>query len=505
MTRFQQPWQFLAGQLEPAQGAPRDVLDPSDLSKVGAIADATPQEIESALDAADAARQDWAALDGKTRAGILHKLADAIEQGDLSAIAVSMTREMGKPYPEAMGELANVASIFRYCAELARDEAGKVAAPIQPGSFQYSRYFPYGTSVHIVPYNFPILLLSWTLAASLAAGNVCLVKPAETTTLCTWLYLETLSKALPKGVISGLSGGADVGRALVESRRTHVVAFTGSVAAGRAVGVACAERFKPCLIEAGGSDPLIVSDKGPLDVAISGSVTAAFHLSGQICTSAERFFVHEKVHDEFVQGLAKAAKALRIGPGLEKSEIGPLVNEAARNKVQKLVEEAVEQGATLVTGGRIPPDRTTGWYYEPTVLTGVTAQMRIFHEEAFGPVASVCKVASLDEAIRLANSSEFGLGASLFTTDLGEAMEFVDRIESGMAWVNNPLVDNDALPFGGWKNSGLGRALGKDGLNAFRRSKMVIIDPVPKIHDWWYPYPDEVFYQPSKEETTCAS
>jgi acyl-CoA reductase-like NAD-dependent aldehyde dehydrogenase len=504
MTRFHTPWQFLAGQLVPAQGNPRDILDPADLSKVGVIADATPEEIARALDACDAARGAWVSLDGKTRANILHRVADAIEQGDLSSIAVLMTREMGKPYPEAVGELANVAPIFRYCGELARDEAGKIAAPIQPGSFQYARYFPYGTSLHIVPYNFPVLLLSWTLAASLAAGNVTLVKPAEATTLCTWMFLEMISKALPKGVLSALSGGPEVGRALVESERTHVVAFTGSVAAGRAVGVACAQRFKPCLLEAGGSDPLIVSDKAPLEVAIAGSVTAAFHLSGQICTSAERFFVHANVHEQFVHGLAEGARALRIGPGLEKSEIGPMVNKAARDKVQNLVNEAVAQGAQLVTGGRIPPDRPTGWYYEPTVLTGVTPDMRIFHEEAFGPVASVCKVASLDEAITLANTSEFGLGASLFTTDLAEAMEFVERIESGMAWVNNPLVDNDALPFGGWKNSGLGRALGKEGLNAFRRSKMVIIDAVPKIHDWWYPYPDNVFYQENKEPT-CAS
>lgn len=504
MTRFDSPFQFLAGKLVPAQGAPRDVRDPADLSRVGVTADATAQEIASALDAAEQARAAWAAMDGKTRANVLHRVADAIEQGDQTAIAVMMTREMGKPFPEAMGELANVAPIFRYCGELARDEAGKVAAPIQPGSFQYSRYFPYGVSLHIVPYNFPILLLSWTLAASLAAGNVTIVKPAETTTLCTWMFLELISKALPEGTLSGLAGGADVGRSLVESERTHVVAFTGSVTAGRAVGTACAQRFKPCLLEAGGSDPLIVSNKGPLDVAIAGSVTAAFHLSGQICTSAERFFVHEQVHDAFVEGLARGARALRVGPGLEKSEIGPLVNKAARDKVSGLVDEAVRQGATLVTGGRIPPDREKGWYYEPTVLTGVTPEMRIFHEEAFGPVASVCKVSSLEEAIRLANNSEFGLGASLFTTDLGEAMQFVEEIESGMAWVNNPLVDNDALPFGGWKNSGLGRALGKDGLNAFRRSKMVIIDPVPKVHDWWYPYPDNVFYKES-EEPTCAS
>src|SRR5690606_18520136 len=163
-------------------------------------------------------------------------------------------------------------------------------------------------------------LLSWTLAASLAAGNVAVAKPAEPTTLCTWAYLDTIGPALPEGVLSGLSGGAAVGRALVESPRTHVVAFTGSVAVARAVATACAERFKPCLLEAGGSDPLIVSDQAPLEVAIAGSVTAAFHLSGQICTSAERFFVHEKVHDRFVEGLVEGARRLRVGPGLERSE-----------------------------------------------------------------------------------------------------------------------------------------------------------------------------------------
>lgn len=494
MTRFADPWQFCSGRLVPALGPRRPVLDPSDLSPVGTIAEAEPQEIAAVLEACRLAAPAWQALDGKSRAQALHRLADRIEQGDLRPIAVMMTREMGKPYPEAMGELANVASIFRYCAEMARDEAGKVASTIQSGSFQYSRQFPYGTSLHIVPYNFPVLLLCWTLAASLAAGNVTIVKPAESTTLCTWLFLELIAPALPEGVLHGLSGGAGVGRALVESDQTHVVAFTGSVAAGRAVAVACAERFKPCLIEAGGSDALIVSEHAPLKVAIAGSATAAFHLSGQICTSAERFFVHEKVFEPFVEGLVQAAQALRIGPGLGPHEIGPLVSQAARDKVADLVQEAVAEGATVRTGGRIPPQHPVGWYYEPTVLTGVRPGMRILREEAFGPVASVVKVASFDEAIRLANDSCFGLGASLFTTDLAEAHEFVERIETGMAWVNNPLVDNDALPFGGWKSSGLGRTLARQGLDAFRRCKMVILDPVPKIHDWWYPYPDHVFY-----------
>ena len=194
----------------------------------------------------------------------------------------------------------------------------------------------------------------------------------------------------------------------------------------------------------------------------------------------------------------EGARKLRVGPGLGKNEIGPLVSEAARNKVIRLVDGAVAAGAKVETGGRIPPDQEIGWFYEPTVLSGVTPDMEIFQEEVFGPVASICKVESFDHAVEIANSSQFGLGASLFTTDLAESMNFAERIEAGMAWVNNPLVDNDALPFGGWKNSGIGSALGRQGLDAFRRNKMVVIDAHPKIHDWWYPYPDNVFYKAGK-------
>jgi acyl-CoA reductase-like NAD-dependent aldehyde dehydrogenase len=343
-----------------------------------------------------------------------------------------------------------------------------------------------------MPFNFPILLMCWTVAASLAAGNACVIKPAEATTLSTLDYM-TVFRSLPEGLVSCLPGGAGTAQALVASERTHAVAFTGSVAAGKAVAVACAERMKPCVIEAGGSDPLIISQHAPLEVAAAGSVTAAFHLSGQVCTSAERFFVVDAVHDQFVDLFAEKARALRIGNGLDRSEIGPLVSEAARAKVMRLVDDAIARGARAVTGGRIPPAHTTGWFYEPTILTGVTPDMAIMREECFGPVAAICRVTDFDEGIKLANDSPFGLGASVFTTDLAEAHEAAERLEAGMVWVNNPLIDNDALPFGGWKASGLGRELGRQGLDAFRRSKMVIIDHKPEIQGWWYPYPDSWF------------
>lgn len=486
------PALFVNPAYAPMRGAARAVVDPATLETVGAIAAAEPVEIDAVLEAASKAQAAWKRLDAKTRARHLHAVANAIDAADFTGCAELMVREMGKPYPEAIGEIANCAPVFRYYAEMARDEAGKVAGTTQAGSFQYARYEPYGVSVHIMPYNFPILLMCWTVAASLAAGNACVVKPAEATTLSTLEYMRVFA-SLPEGLVSCLPGGPATAQALIASERTHAVAFTGSVAAGRAVAVACAERTKPCVIEAGGSDPMIISKHAPLDIAAAGAVTAAFHLTGQVCTSAERFFVVDEVHDRFVEIFAEKTRALRIGNGLGRSEIGPLVSEAARAKVMRLVDDAIASGATAVTGARIPPAHNVGWFYEPTILTGVSPDMAICRQECFGPVAAICRVRDFEEAIERANDTPFGLGACVFTTDLAEAHEAAERLEAGMVWVNNPLIDNDALPFGGWKASGLGRELGRQGLDAFRRSKMVIIDHKPAKQDWWYPYPDSWF------------
>lgn len=484
---------FLNPLWHPATGPGVAVIDPATLAEVGSRGETTADEIEAVLARVNAAQAGWKRLDAKSRAKLLHKVASTIEAADLRGCAELMTREMGKPYPEAIGELANCAPIFRYFAEMARDDAGKVAGTTQAGSFQYARYEPLGVSVHIMPFNFPVLLMCWTAAASLAAGNGCVVKPAPATTLSTLDFMKVFAD-LPADLVACLPGGAAVAEALIASERTHAVAFTGSVAAGRAVAAAAAGRMKPAVIEAGGSDPMIVTAHAPLDVAAAGAVTAAFHLSGQVCTSAERFYVVDAVHDDFVARFAAITKRLRIGHGLERSEIGPLVSEAARAKVIRLVDDARAKGATVVTGGGIPADQPVGWFYEPTILTGCTHDMAIMREEVFGPVAAICRVKDFEEALRLANDTPFGLGASIFTTSLEEAMEASERLEAGMVWVNNPLIDNDALPFGGWKASGLGRELSRLGLDTFRRAKMVIIDHKPVVQDWWYPYPDEWFY-----------
>lgn len=488
------PAYFLTPDFHALAGAPQTVTDPATLASVGQIGEASPAEMARVLGAVNAAQKLWKRVDAKSRAKILHGLANTIETTDLTACAILMSREMGKPYPEAIGELANCAPIFRYYAEMARDEAGKVAGTTQAGSFQHARYEALGVSAHILPFNFPVLLMCWTVAASLAAGNGCVIKPAPATTLSTLEFMKCFC-GLPAGLVACLPGGVPLAEALIASPLTHAVAFTGSASAGRAVGIAAAAAMKPAVIEAGGSDPMIICESAPLEVAAAGAVTAAFHMSGQVCTSAERFYVVHAIHDAFVTAFALETRRLRIGNGLARCDIGPLVSEAARAKVMRLVGDALNKGATLVTGGRIPPDQPIGWFYEPTILTGCHEAMEILSAECFGPVAAIVRVRDFDEAIARANDSPFGLGASVFTTRLDEAMEAADRLEAGMVWVNNPLIDNDALPFGGWKASGLGRELGRQGLDAFRRSKMVIIDHHPIRQGWWYPYPDEWFLE----------
>jgi acyl-CoA reductase-like NAD-dependent aldehyde dehydrogenase len=486
------PSWFLNPDWRPAEGAPAAVIDPGSLAEVGRIAETTPAEIEAALDGVAAAQAGWGRLDAKSRARALHAVATAIETADLRRCAELMTRETGKPYPDSVGELANCAGVFRYYAEMARDDAGKVAGATQPGSLQYSRMAPLGVTVHVMPCNFPVLLTCWTVAASLAAGNGCVIKPAPAGALCTLDFCKVFA-ALPAGLVAVLPGGAAVAEALVASDRTHGVAFTGSVPAGKAVAAAAGARLKPAVIETGGSDPFIVCASAPLEVAAAGATMAAFLLSGQVCTSAERFFVVDAVHDAFLDAFAARTRALRVGHGMGRADLGPLVSEAARARVIRLVEDAVAKGARVVTGGRIPEDAGPGWFYAPTILADCTPDMAAMREECFGPVAAVMRVRDVDQAIARANDSAFGLGASVFTRDLAEAMEASERLEAGMVWINQPLIDNDALPFGGWKASGMGRELSRAGLDAFRRAKMVILDHRPAIQDWWPPYPDDWF------------
>ncbi len=478
---------YIAGEYRRGRGALHEVIDPATEQPTATYADGGGDEVDEAVRAATAAQRAWWALSALERAEALHLVADRLV-ASAPLLGECLTREMGKPYRESNWEGGASASAFRYCAELARHEQGRVAGSAIAGQMQMTLKEPLGTVVSIVPFNFPVLLFGWQAAAALAAGNAVIVKPSELTPM-TLLASMGAFEHLPAGLVQVVTGGAETGRALVAHEHTHGVAFTGSVPAARSVATLAAERFKPVLIEASGNDPFIVMPSAPTEVVARGAAFAAYLNCGQVCTSAERFYVHTDVYDEFVEALAAEARALRIGSGLDAVDLGPLAAERERARVEAIVERATAQGARVVCGGRRPAALPVGWFYEPTVIEA-GHDLDIMHSESFGPIAPVCRVADLDEAIALANDSELGLGANVYTADLAEAMRVVHEIESGIVWVNTPLNDNDAVPFGGRKLTGSGRELGAEGLEQFRRSKMVMISPTAEADPEWFPYPD---------------
>jgi acyl-CoA reductase-like NAD-dependent aldehyde dehydrogenase len=484
---------YVRGVLRESAGERWAVQNPATEDVVGEVADATDDEVDEALVAANEAWPGWWALSALDRAERLHRAAQTL-RGMRAELAELLTREMGKPYKESADEVDWSITALDYYAEIGRHDIGHVVGPAVAGQMHYTIKEPMGVVAVILPFNYPFVLLCWEAAAALAAGNSVVVKPSEYTSLSTLRFVEAF-EGLGPGVVQCVTGRGRVGARLVETPGTHMVAFTGSVPTGRAVMRACAETFKPHLIETSGNDPFLVMPSAPMEVAARGAAFAAFLNCGQVCTSAERFYVHTDVYDDFASRLVEQAKALRIGSGLDKVDIGPMVNETEYRRFTSIVGRAVEQGATVAYGGRRPEGFDKGWFYEPTVLVDVTPDMDIVRSESFGPVAPLVRVESFEEALRLANASDYGLGANLYSRDLLEVSQATNGLESGMVWVNAPLLDNDAGPFGGRKLSGTGRQLGAEGLDQFRHTKLVMLDAAASKQDfWWFPYADEESY-----------
>jgi acyl-CoA reductase-like NAD-dependent aldehyde dehydrogenase len=488
---------FIDGAVLPSLSTSRSsIVDPATEDRIGEVANATPSEVQAAIDAANRAFKPWRSLNMLTRAELLHEAAAELRR-IRPVVAEMLTREMGKPYKESFDEVSWSISAIDYYAEIARHENGKVVGPSVDGQLHFTLKEPLGVVVAVMPFNYPIVLLAWEAAAALAAGNAVIVKPSELTSMTTLKFLEAF-KCLPKGLFQCVTGGGAVGAQLVASSGVHGVAFTGGIETGKRVAAACAETFKRCLVEASGNDPFIIMPSAPFESAVRGTAFASYLNCGQVCTSAERIYVHTDIYDRFADALTEETRKLRIGNGLNKVDLGPMATEAERSRHERIVARAIDQGAKVRTGGGRPANFNLGWFVEPTVLTDVTPDMEILNDESFGPVAPLCRVASLDEAIELANRSRYGLGANIYTGSLNEAMRAVSEIESGMVWVNAPLLDNAAGPFGGRKMSGTGRQLGSEGLDQFRHTKFAIIDPSATAQDfWWFPYSESESYKPA--------
>ena len=476
----------------------RAVIDPATEDVIAEIAETTAAEVDAAVEVGQVAYKKWWRMSALERSEIMHEIAN-----DLLAmkaqLAEALTREMGKPYKESADEVDWSVSAIRYYAETGRTDIGRVVGPAVAGHLNYTLKLPLGVVVSIQPFNYPMTLLAWEGAAALACGNAVIVKPSEYTSITTLMFAEPFNRHLPPGLFQVLTGAGEAGRQLVEHSKTNMIAFTGSVPTGKAIAAKCGEMMKPTLIETSGNDPFIVMPSAPLDVVARGAAFSAYMNCGQICVSAERFFVHQDIHDEFVEKMAEEARKIRIGNGLDKIEMGPMVAEKERTRYEGVLERAQQQGAKLALGGGRPAGQDKGWFVEPTILTGCNPEMDILNNESFGPVAPICKVESFDQALEYANDSNYGLGACLYTMDMRESIRASEELDGGMVWVNAPLLDNDAGPFGGTKMSGMGRQLGPEGLETFRKTKFVWLDPNCGSQDfWWFPYADAESYDANK-------
>src|SRR5580704_510128 len=482
--------QRIGGRLVRSSGdASIDVTDPATEQRIGQIADAGPAEIDQAVAAANSAQRAWRKVNHHRRAELLHEVARRV-MADRGLVAEMLTREMGKPYKESWDEVGWSASAIDYYAEIARHENGKVLGPAVDGQLHFTTKDPLGVVVIILPFNYPLCLLCWQAAAALASGNAVIIKPSDLTTLTTLQFVAAFSM-LPPGLVQVITGAGGAGKQLVEHPDTHMVAFTGGIETGRRVAETCGRLYKRTLIETSGNDPFIVMPSAPIEVAARGAAFGAFLNCGQVCAAAERFYVHEQVYGEFIERLVHYTRQIRVGNGLERVDMGPLASKRELTRYLRILDNATTQGAKVLAGGGRPPHLARGWFVNPTVLGEVSPEAPIMNDETFGPVAPVSRVASFDEALLLANRSRYALGATVYTTNLEESMRAVNELEAGMVWVNAPLLDNDAGPFGGRKQSGMGRQLGAEGLDTFRHTKLSMIDHGAKAHDfWWFPYAD---------------
>jgi acyl-CoA reductase-like NAD-dependent aldehyde dehydrogenase len=471
-----------------ARGRVLEVVNPANEEVLDAVPRASAEDVERAVRAAARAFPEWRRTPGIERAERLHHAARKIRE-DGEGLAVLLTKEGGKPLPENRDEVEWIAACLDYYAEIGRDAVGRVISPVARHQFNFVIKEPYGVCGLIVPWNYPLLLLVWKLAPALAAGNTVVAKPSEHTPLSTLRLMQAFAE-FPEGVVTAITGyGPEAGAALVDHREVEVVAFTGSQATGREVATSCARQLKRCHLELGGNDPFIVDAGVDLDVAAKGAAWACYLNMGQVCTSAERFYVLASIFDEFVDRFVAFTKGLRIGDPLGPDvDLGPMVSAGQREKLERKVADTVAAGGRVILGGRRPERFAKGFFYEPTAVVDVAADSPLLREETFGPVAPLVRCRDIDEAIELADRSEYGLGASIYTNDLEHAFKAMERIHGGTFWINDPLTDNDAGPFGGMRRSGIGRELGSEGIDDFRDSKHVHLDYVVGAKPYWFPY-----------------
>jgi acyl-CoA reductase-like NAD-dependent aldehyde dehydrogenase len=466
-----------------------DVINPATEEILDRVPRGTAQDAAQAVSAAKKAFESWRRTSANVRATMMHEAA-AKMRAHKEHIIKLLTLEEGKPIPENEEEFEWLSNTFDYYAELGRHERGRVLPSGEHTQLNLVIKEPYGVACCIVPWNYPLLLMAWKVAPALAAGNTIIIKPSELTPLSTLYLAEHCWDHFPPGVINILTGfGKEVAEPLVVHRDVPVIAFTGSLATGQRIASLAAPMMKKLHLELGGKDAFVVADDADPEMTARAIAYAALTNAGQVCTSTERVYLPERRAAEFTEALVAHVSGLRIGPGIEEStDMGPMIGDLYRAKFEKHIEDAVQRGAKVLSGGRRPPQFAKGYFYEPTVLTDVNDSMLIAREETFGPAIPLMHYSTFEEAIARTNDCDYGLGACLVTSDPLKAKLFFEEVKAGTVWINDPLTDNYAGPFGGMKLSGGARELGQEGLDEFRDTKHVHWEFSTQPKSWWYPY-----------------
>lgn len=450
------------------------VVNPATEEVIAHVADASSADALDAVASASAALREWAAQAPRTRGEILRRAFELLIESR-EGFARLITLESGKALAEARSEVTYAAEFLRWYSEEAVRIDGHVGvAPAGANRMIVTRQ-PIGVSVLVTPWNFPAAMATRKIGPALAAGCSVILKPAKETPLTALALASLFEEAgVPPGVINVLPSrrSSEIVACMLRDPRVRKLSFTGSTETGRVLLEQAAKQVIKCSMELGGNAPFIVFSDADMETAVASAMVAKLRNGGESCTAANRFYVQAPVAAEFAQRLAAAMQQIRLGPGLEEGvQMGPLVNEQTRAKVAAMVEEAKQAGARILTGGRIPERR--GYFYQPTVITDVRADARLLREEIFGPVAPIATFESTDEAVQLANATEFGLVSFVHTRDLSKALAVAERIESGMVGINRGVVSDPAAPFGGWKQSGVGREGGHDGLLEYLETKYI--------------------------------
>jgi succinate-semialdehyde dehydrogenase/glutarate-semialdehyde dehydrogenase len=470
---------FIGGQWrDSADGSTIDVEDPATGETLASVASATPADGVAALDAAVAAQADWAVTAPRERAELLRAAFDLVtERADY--FAMLMTLEMGKPLAQSKGEVTYAAEFFRWFSEEVVRIAGRWASSPDGNTRLLTMKQPVGPTLMITPWNFPLAMGTRKIGPAIAAGCTMVVKPASQTPLSMLALAEVLAEVgVPDGVLNVVSTGqtGKVMEPLIGDSRLRKLTFTGSTPIGKQLVKQSADQLLRVSMELGGNAPFLVFADADLDSAVEGAMLAKMRNMGEACTAANRFLVHESVADEFAGRFAERMAQEKVGRGTEDGvTVGPLIDAKQRDKVSELVEDATSRGATVVTGGSTTGK--AGYFFEPTVLTDVSADADLFREEIFGPVAPITTFSEDEKAVQMANDTEYGLVAYAFTTDLGRMIRVSEGLEFGMVGINQGIVSNPAAPFGGVKHSGFGREGGPEGIEEYLSVKYVGIAP----------------------------